>query len=155
MLTSTGVEIEQATPDPLREADRWKIFDAINANAWAFRWAGYATDDVACRWTDWLLTELRLPGPVDHFKLFYLTCSWRIAFAMRAGRTFDAEVLALMKDEEWIRKTKDQIKVKASAHATTSKASVPTAPPPPGDSRRLPESREPRERQEERPSVTH
>ena len=34
------------------EADRWKICDAINANAWAFRWAGYIADHVACRWTD-------------------------------------------------------------------------------------------------------
>ena len=123
ILTANGVEIEKATPDPLAESDRWKIYDALLANSWALRWAGYASDDVARTWTDWLVTELRAPGSTDLFKLFYLTCSWRVAFAMRSGKTFDEEVLEIMKDDEWTRKAKQQIKDKSqAAPATTSKA---------------------------------
>ena len=128
ILTASGVEIEQATPDPLADSDRWKIYDALIANSWALRWAGYASDDVARTWTDWLVSELRAPGSTDLFKLFYLTCSWRVAFAMRGGKTFDEEVLEIMKDDEWVRKAKQQIKDKSQAvPATTSKA-APSAP---------------------------
>jgi hypothetical protein len=125
VLSTAGVEVEHATPDPLREASKWKILDAIDANCWALRWAGYISDDVAYRWSAWLVNELLGPDSTELFKLFYLTCSWRIAFAMRNGTSFDAEAEAIMKDDDWTRKTKEQIRGKASPTATTSKAGFP------------------------------
>ena len=125
ILTTAGVELEHATPDPLRDANKWKILDAIDANGWALRWAGYMSDDVAYRWTAWLTMELRGPDSTELFKLFYLSCSWRIAFSLRSGRTYDKEVEAIMADDDWVRKTKNQIKDKANLLATTPKAGFP------------------------------
>ena len=130
VLTTSGVEYEAASPDPLSEADRWKIYDAITANSWALRWAGYASDLEATQWTDWLLAELRTPGNVEVFKIFYHTCGWRIAFAMRGGAKFDAEVTAIMKDDEWVRKTKTQIKEKLNSPGATPKPSGQHQQPP-------------------------
>ena len=130
VLTTSGVEYEAASPDPLSEADRWKIYDALVANGWALRWAGYSSDLETTQWTDWLVSELRTPGNIEVFKVFYHTCSWRIAFAMRNGIKFDAEVTAIMKDDEWVRKTKLQIKEKMASPGATPKFSQPQGPPP-------------------------
>jgi hypothetical protein len=123
VLTPTGIEYESASPDPLAEADRWKIFDAITANAYALRWADYVSDHVAQLWTDWLIAELRTPGGVEIFKIFYHTCSWRLAFAMRTGTKFDIEAKLIMKDDEWVRKTKLQIKEKLESPGAKAKSS--------------------------------
>ena len=123
ILTTSGVEYESASPDPLAEADRWKIFDALTANGWAMRWAGYCTDLSATSWTDWLISELRTPGNIEVFKLFYHTCNWRIAFAMRGGTKFDEETAQIMKDDEWVRKTKVQIREKLASPGATPKSS--------------------------------
>ena len=125
VLTSAGVELEHATPDPLRDANRWQILDAIDANGWALRWAGYISDDVAFRWSAWLSVELRGPDSTELFKLFYLSCNWRISFALRSGRSYDQEVKDIMQDDEWVRKTKNQIRDKANLLATTAKAGFP------------------------------
>lgn len=146
VLTTTGMEIEQATPDPLAETDRWKVYDAIVANSWALRWADYIGDHAAQIWTDWLVCELRQPGNLEVFKLFYLTCSWRLAFAMRSGVKYGDEVAKIMKDDEWVRKTKLQIREKLSNPGATSKASAPAFAPREerNDQRKRARSRSPR-----------
>ena len=125
ILTASGVEYEAASPDPLVETDRWKIYDALTANGWALRWAGYCSDDAATAWTDWLIAELRTKDSTDLFKLFYHTCNWRIAFAMRSGTKFEEETGKIMKDDEWIRKTKEQIKEKFTSPGATPKSGPP------------------------------
>ena len=125
VLTTSGMEIEQAIPDPLAETDRWKVYDALVANSWALRWADYIDDHAAQIWTDWLVSELRQPGNLEVFKLFYLTCSWRLALAMRSGVKYGDEVVKIMKDDEWVRKTKLQIREKLSNPGTTAKAGAP------------------------------
>ena len=84
------------------------IEDCLRANSWALRWAAYGSEDTIEKQEEFWKNLLRTNtfgssfGDMHTFQKVYTAAQWRIAYAMKAGKTFDTTVDELVDDERWI-----------------------------------------------------
>ena len=78
--------------------------DAITANAWALRWAGYAKEEEIDEAERFWKTQLRgnLFTDLKIFQTVYVAFGWKVAHSMRNGNTWFTAFSTLSKDVNWM-----------------------------------------------------
>ena len=87
---------------------RAMVEDCLRANSWALRWVAMGSEDNIERVEEFWKNAIRTNAFGDRFgdmKIFqqvYTAAQWRIAYAMKAGVTFDTAIDEFIKDERWL-----------------------------------------------------
>jgi hypothetical protein len=96
--------VEQTCPTfEYLEGDRWTLFDASEANAFAWKICGYGTDEAIDRLQVWLQKLVRdFSVSPKAFNYVYTSLSYRVAFALRAGTPLEDVITEVVADKEWL-----------------------------------------------------
>ena len=75
------------------------IMDGVEAARWAWTIVGIGEERAITDYTDWFTTKARSrPHQLDQIREYWMAAGWRIAMAMRIGKTFKEAATDVMSD---------------------------------------------------------
>ena len=101
---------------------RTMVDDCLRANSWALRWVAMGSEDTIERveefWKNLIRTNAfgNHQGDMKIFQQVYTAAQWRVAYAMKAGVTFETATDELISDEKWIERQVKQAEFGKTPH---------------------------------------
>jgi hypothetical protein len=122
VLSLEGGELTAKEPDFRDPQSQWALLDAFRSAQWIYIFTEYGSEEVASRWTNFFTKMARArPNLLHQVRSTWDASGWRVAMAMRSGKTFEEATHAVMTDQIFIQEqlTTNMLQLRDVSNRTT------------------------------------